>query len=141
MFNYTKILLLFFALVAFSARTCVKDTNTSEIKDIPAPLEAKPKEVPKLLTSDKNSFEECSKITRGVLITHCGSCHQSSLESHKAGAIAFFDLDKGINWHTSLSEDNLQGIARRTQNKSTITEQQKEAIAVFLKLKELQLKQ
>ncbi len=141
MFTYTKILMFLFALVAFSVRTCVQDTNTSEIKDIPTPLEAKPKEVPKLLIAEENSFEGCSKITRGVLITHCGSCHQSSLDSHKAGAIQIFDLDMGINWHTSLSEENLPGIAQRTQNKSTITEQQKEAIAIFLKLKESQLKE
>ncbi|MBT8304471.1 MAG: hypothetical protein KJP09_08385, partial [Bacteroidia bacterium] len=84
-------------------------------------------------------FEECSKITRSVLITHCGSCHQSSLDTHKAGAIAIFDLDKGINWHTDLAEEHLHGIAKRTQNKSTVSEQQKEAISIFLELKELEL--
>ncbi len=137
MFNHTNILLLSFALVAFSMRTCVKDANTSEVKDIVAPLEVKPDS----LASNKNSFDECSEITRGVLITFCGSCHQSSLDSHKAGAIEIFDLDMKANWHAYLSEENLQGIDRRTQNKSTITKQQKEAIATFLNLKEAQLKQ
>ncbi|MEW7292128.1 hypothetical protein [Aquimarina sp. 2304DJ70-9] len=136
MFAYTKILPLIFALVVFSAHTCVYDTNTSKTEDIVVPIEVKTEQ----LTSDKSSFEECSEITRGVLITHCGSCHQSSLESHKAAAIQFFDLDMGVNWHTSLSIENLHGIAQRTQNKSPITEQQKEAITTFLKLKELQLK-
>ncbi len=137
MFNHTNILLLSFALVAFSIRTCVKDTNTSEVKDIVVPLEVKPDS----LASNKNSFDECSEITRGVLITFCGSCHQSSLDSHKAAAIEVFDLDMKANWHTYLSEENLQGIARRTQNKSTITKHQKEAIATFLNLKEAQLQQ
>ncbi|MBQ4819308.1 hypothetical protein [Aquimarina sp. MMG016] len=136
MLNFTKILLLFFALVVLSTRTCVQDTSTSEVEDIIIPIEMKTNQ----LTSDEPSFEKCSAITRGVLITHCGSCHQSSLESHKIGAIQIFDLDMGANWHTSLSEEHLQGIAGRIKNKSAVTQKQKEAIDVFLQLKESQLK-
>ncbi len=139
MLNYTKILLLSFALVAFSAHTCVQDTNTSKVEYI-VPPKVESKEVSKPLISDENSFDKCSEITRGVLITFCGSCHQSTLDSHKAGAIKVFDLDLGVNWHTSLSQENLEGIAHRTQNKD-ITEQEKEAIVTFLKLKDLQLEQ
>ncbi len=142
MFNYTKIVFIVFALVVFSARTCVQDTSTSSLEEekITTTIETKAdKANTEAFTPIKSSFEECSKITRGVLITHCGSCHQSSLNSHKAGAIKFFDLDMGTHWHTSLSQENLPGIARRTQNKSTITKHQKEAIATFLKLKDLQL--
>ncbi|GAA4278643.1 hypothetical protein [Aquimarina mytili] len=136
MFIHTKIWLLSFALVVLVLRTCVQDMSTSEVTDIVPPLEEKKNISTKI--SNENSFEECSEITRGVLITFCGSCHQSSLDSHKAGAIQVFDLDKMANWHTSLSEENLNGIARRTQNKD-ITDQKKEAIATFIKLKELQL--
>ncbi len=139
MFNYTKILLLSFALVAFfSAHTCVQDSNTSVEYIVPPKVESK--KPSKLSTHDENSFDKCSKITRGVLITFCGSCHQSTLDSHKADAIKVFDLDLGVNWHTSLSQENLEGIARRTQNKD-ITEHEKEAITAFLKTKDLQLKQ
>ncbi|RZV60411.1 MAG: hypothetical protein EX254_08750 [Flavobacteriaceae bacterium] len=125
------------ALVLFLVHNCVHDSNAPQMVDIESPSE--PKTI--VAKSDGESFEECSKITRSVLITHCGSCHQSSLDTHKAGAIAIFDLDKGANWHTDLAEEHLHGIAKRTQNKSTISEQQKEAISIFLELKELELTQ
>ncbi len=134
---YTKILPFVVVLVAFSLRTCIQDTSSSEIVDVKSQTK-KAVEHPTLKT---NEFEECSEITRGVLITHCGSCHQSTLDSHKAAAIKVFDLDKKADWHTSLVLENLEGITSRTENKSTITDQQKEAIATFLELKELRLKE
>ncbi|GAA4271553.1 hypothetical protein U6A24_13280 [Aquimarina gracilis] len=134
---YTKILPFVVVLVAFSLRTCTKDTGTSEIVDITSKTDSKIDNS----TADTGSFEECSEITRGVLITHCGSCHQSSLESHKTGAIKVFDLDKKVDWHTSLALENLEGITSRTKNKSSISDLQKEAIATFLELKALQLKE
>ncbi len=124
-------------IVAITLRTCIQDQSTSEIKETVISIEANPEEFSKLAISANTSFEECSKITRGVLITFCGSCHQSSLDSHKAGAIKVFDLEMKTNWHVSLSIENLEGIARRTKNKNT-TEQQKKAIATFLELKESQ---
>ena len=136
MFSNTKIILLFSILVAFMAHTCVQETTTTKVEDVATPTEEKTQ----VITTHEPSFEECSEITRGVLITHCGSCHQSTLETHKAAAIQFFDLDQGANWHNALSAENLHGISNRTLNKSSITEQQKEAITTFLKLKEKQLK-
>ena len=137
MFTSTKIALLSsLALVAFLAHTCVQKTTTTKVEDIAVPVEEKMEAI----TTHKPSFEECSEITRGVLITHCGSCHQSTLDTHKAAATQFFDLDQGTNWHNALSAENLHGISKRTLNKSTITEQQKEAITTFLELKEAQLK-
>lgn len=136
MLDYTKIALLLFALFAFSARTCVQNSYVSIRDGYVAPLEEKTNVLP----LGDNSFEECSAITREVLIRFCGSCHQSTLDSHKIEAIKFFDLDLGVNWHNSLSEENLPGIARRIENKNEIIKQHKEAITTFLKLKELQLK-
>ncbi|MBL8326269.1 MAG: hypothetical protein JNJ89_15060 [Rubrivivax sp.] len=44
---------------------------------------------------------------------HCGSCHQSSRPSHKAAAIAIYDLDRD-DWHTMLTVPRLQaGFPRR----------------------------
>ncbi|MFD2562341.1 hypothetical protein [Aquimarina rubra] len=115
----------------------MKERDTFYIEKVETSTGPKPYPV----NADKSTFEENSKITRAVLITHCGSCHQSSLDSHKIEAIKIFDLDMATNWHTSLSVDNLPGIASRTKNKSAISSAQKEAIDIFLRLKELQLKE
>ncbi len=132
-----KIGLLSFTLLAFIMHNCVQNTSVAKMEDVETPVEP----ISTMPPSDENAFEECSEITHQVLITHCGSCHQSSLKTHKAGAIAIFDLDKNADWHEALSEHDLQGIAQRTQNKSAITDEQNEAIAVFLKLKATQLNQ
>jgi len=134
---FTKISLLTLTLIIFLVHNCVQNNNAPKLVNIEPSSESTLADS----TSSPKSFKACSEITHSVLITHCGSCHQSSLKTHKAGAIAIFDLDQGANWHMALSEENLQGIANRTENKSTISEQQKEAIAVFLELKELQLAQ
>ncbi len=134
--GFIKILLCSFALTTVFIRNCVKDATVSIVE---SPVtDNQPK-----IEGNKGSdivFEENSKITRGVLITHCGSCHQSTLESHKAGAIKIFDLDQGSNWHQTLEEEHLLGITNRTKNKNSISEIQKEAIHTFIALKEIQLK-
>lgn len=44
---------------------------------------------------------------------HCGTCHQSTRPSHKAAAIAVYDLDRD-DWHTMLTVPRLQrGFPRR----------------------------
>jgi mono/diheme cytochrome c family protein len=46
-------------------------------------------------------------------MAHCGSCHQSTLASHKAAAIAIYDLDRD-DWYTMLTVPRLQaGFPRR----------------------------
>ncbi len=137
MVTNTKILQLAFVLVISSTHTCVKETDSSYVEKIETTSAINTRPV----NADKKTFEKNSKITRAVLITHCGSCHQSSLDSHQPEAIKIFDLDLAANWHISLSKENLSGIANRTQNKSAITTAQKEAITTFLQLKEQQLKQ
>ncbi|MCK8520167.1 hypothetical protein M0D21_01240 [Aquimarina sp. D1M17] len=132
MINHVKISLIGFALTVLSLRTCVKEnTQVSEAATIPVSTEEKEN-----VNLTENKFEEHSKTTRGVLITHCGSCHQSTLDSHKVGAIKIFDLDRGNKWHITLKEEHLDGIANRTQNKNTITDEQKRSISSFLELKE-----
>lgn len=110
---------------------CLHETSHTNVENTMIPVETSTS----LPVSNEKSFEMCSKITREVLITHCGSCHQSSLTTHKSGAIAIFDLDKGANWHNALSEEHLESISNRTENKTSITKMQKEAIASFIKLK------
>lgn len=85
-----------------------------------------------------STFSQSSEATRLVLVEHCGKCHQSTLSSHKPGALAIFDLDAMEDWHVKLTEDNLEGISGRTRNKS-ITDQERAAIREFLTLKEVQL--
>lgn len=128
---FLKILLLPLTFITLFAQGCVWNTQTATMEDITPSTEVQTV----TLEPDDSEFEKCSEITRGVLITHCGSCHQSTLDTHKLGAIAVFDLDKGADWHTSLVEENLEGISNRILNRSTITEEQKEAVALFLEIK------
>ncbi len=139
---YLKIGFLSFLLLAFTMHTCVNTTSVAaaESKENTNPTDSEIVEpIPEMTSINDNVFEDNSEITRQVLITHCGSCHQSTLDTHKAGAIAVFDLDKNASWHTNLSEHHLPGITNRTQNKGEITDEQKEAITVFLELKKTQL--
>ncbi len=131
-----KISSFLLTFVALCAQSCVHNTHTSKMEDFVPATDLQTT----VVNPDEGVFEKCSLTTRGVLITHCGSCHQSSLETHKPGAIAIFDLDKGANWHTSLHSEHLEGISNRILNKSSITEEQKEDITRFLEIKEELLK-
>lgn len=84
-------------------------------------------------------FAERSEGTRLVLVEHCGKCHQSTLDSHKPGAIAIFDLDAMEQWHDKLTEKNLEGLDGRTKNKSGVTDGERAIIQEFLALKKAQL--
>jgi len=137
MSHFIKIGLFSFTLFAFIVHNCKLNTPVVTAEDTIIQVES----IATITPPDDNAFGESSEITRLILITHCGKCHQSSLETHKAGAIAIFDLDKNTHWHDALSEHHLPGITQRTQNKNSITEEQKEAIALFLELKEKQLNQ
>lgn len=81
------------------------------------------------------TFLAASENARLVLISHCGSCHQSSLDSHKSGAIAFFDLDMGPDWHVNLKMDNINSLEQRVRSNTSITAQDKEALLHFVELK------
>ncbi len=130
-----KIQFLTIVLLVGLVHRCVKEQPIETFEDNALPIEAT-----KSLTSDDiMSFDECSEITRNVLITHCGSCHQSTLTTHKPGAIAIFDLDKKTQWHSNLSVHDLQGLMQRTKNKNSITEAQLDAIGMFVQLKTAQI--
>ncbi len=49
---------------------------------------------------------------RELIRPDCGSCHTSSLETAKPGAIRVFDLVKE-DWAASMSAEQLQGFQRR----------------------------
>jgi hypothetical protein len=85
------------------------------------------------------TFAQSSEATRLALVEHCGKCHQSTLSSHKPGAIAVFDLDAMAAWHDKLVDGNLGGIDKRTKNKPAVTDNQRTAILEFLALKQEQL--
>jgi hypothetical protein len=54
---------------------------------------------------------------RGHAKAHCGTCHQSSLPSHKAAAVAIYDLDRA-DWFVTLTVPRLQrGFPRRLNAK------------------------
>jgi hypothetical protein len=86
-----------------------------------------------------SAFSKASEGTRQVLIQHCGRCHQSTLATHKAGAIAIFDLDRMDQWHYNLTEETLEGLARRTSNNSSVTDEERAFIEEFVALKQEQL--
>ncbi len=86
-----------------------------------------------------DSFKTLSEQARVALLLPCGRCHQSTLESHKAGAVAIFDLDAGEQWHTNLNEDRLNGLERRAKGNSSLSVEEREQIAEFVALKQAQL--
>lgn len=92
-------------------------------------------------TADEPSplFSLLSEQARVALIVPCGRCHQSTLDSHKPGAVAIFDLDAGDAWHTNLDEDKLSGLARRAKGNSSLSEEERGQIASFVDQKRAQL--
>jgi hypothetical protein len=84
-------------------------------------------------------FTVISEQARLALILPCGRCHQSTLDTHKPGAVAVFDLDAGDLWHTNLDEGKLNGLDSRTKNKAGISEEERVQIAEFVALKRTQL--
>ncbi len=85
------------------------------------------------------SFAKVSENTRIALLLPCGRCHQSTLASHKPGAIAIFDLDTGELWHSQLNEERLNGLDRRTKGSSSLSEKERAQIAEFVAIKRTQL--
>lgn len=86
-----------------------------------------------------SSFEEVSEHSRIALIEPCGRCHQSSLDTHKKGAIAIFDLDQNENWHSNLKKTHLEGLLGRADGNSAISKDQLQHIEQFIRLKEKML--
>jgi hypothetical protein len=87
------------------------------------------------------SFSAVSENTRVALIEPCGRCHQSSLASHKPGAVAIFDLDAGEQWHSNLNKERLNGLDRRAMGNSSLSEEERKQIAEFVALKGAQLRE
>jgi hypothetical protein len=64
---------------------------------------------PEPLIASPRSMEEHAGLkeeTRDLAKPECGSCHQSSLETAKPGAIAVFDLD-AEDWASRMNADRL----------------------------------
>ncbi len=96
-------------------------------------------EKPNPMTKNNPEYSKISETTRVALIEPCGSCHQSSLDTHKAGAIAIFDLDQGEQWHLNLKQGNLEGLLGRTKSNSAISEEEYAAIEEFVAQKRAEL--
>lgn len=136
MFRVKKITTIgIFAGLISLAFTCTERHRKLNVKHTPAPItkDSAPLEE---LTPD---FAEISEGTRIALVQHCGHCHQSTLASHKPGAVAVFDLDAMEQWHNKLTKKNLEGLDRRTKSKASVTEKQRVIIEEFLALKLVQL--
>ncbi|MGI9550243.1 MAG: hypothetical protein ACR2MT_03510 [Aurantibacter sp.] len=112
------------------AFTCERNKKLN-VEHTPAPI-SKDSEPP---DESSPTFAESSEGTRLALVEHCGKCHQSTLASHKAGAIAIFDLDAMEEWHIKLTMKNLEGVDGRTKNKSAVTDEERAYIEEFLALK------
>lgn len=118
----------FFCAVVFLPRSCQQRVDK-------APKEqtvSTPAEKQETTADSTASFTVVSEGTRVALIEPCGRCHQSTLDTHKAGAIAIFDLDKGEAWHTTLKEEHLSGLERRAMGNASISEEEREQIVAFL---------
>lgn len=87
------------------------------------------------LAKNSSDISKSSEGTRVALIEPCGRCHQSTLDTHKAGAIAIFDLDQGEQWHLTLKEENLEGLLGRTESNSAISEEEYAIIEEFVSQK------
>lgn len=85
------------------------------------------------------TFAEVSENTRRTLLLPCGRCHQSTLATHKPGAIAIFDLDAGEQWHSRLNEERLSGLDRRTRGSSSLSDEERAQIAEFVALKRVSM--
>lgn len=135
MFDYSKIVppIILAAMVSL-VFTCADTQKKPDEKVGHGPGKAELK----TQTATSTAFSETSEGTRIVLVQHCGKCHQSSLETHKPGAVAIFDLDAMEEWHVKLSEKNLEGLGRRTKNNKAITDKEFAVIEEFLALKRAQ---
>ncbi len=129
------ILAAIFAGVASMAFKCVERRDAPVVKQttIPDRKETQP------YTETTSTFTETSEATRKTLVQHCGRCHQSTLASHKPGAIAVFDLDRRELWHDKLNVKTLEGLGRRIKTNSSISEEERAVIEEFVALKQSQL--
>ncbi|NAS13283.1 hypothetical protein [Poritiphilus flavus] len=121
---------------ALLAHTCKQQDGKSLVHQ----WEESETAIPENTAEAEKLFEEASEQTRVALIEPCGRCHQSTLKTHKAAAIAFFDLDQGENWHMDLDEDNLEGLAGRANSNKAISDTERENISLFITLKKAKLK-
>ena len=69
---------------------------------------------------------------RVILIKPCGSCHQSSLPTQKAGALAVYDLDDTDNWYKEMTIEEFDGVERRLSNRDQFSEEQAAMMLEFI---------
>lgn len=115
--------------------TCIERHNKPSVEQSSLPVIEKPKPTSETFSA----FSEASEGTRVALIQACGRCHQSTLASHKPKAVAIFDLDCREQWHDKLTEENLEGLARRAKKNNAISEEEFVLIEAFLSQKRKQL--
>ena len=115
--------------------TCLRPTDKKESDSDPVSLSAKKTAILDTLPN----FPTASENARLALIVSCGRCHQSTLESHKPGAVAIFDLDEGEQWHSKLTLERLPGMERRAKGNASLSEEEKDQIVQFITLKRAQL--
>lgn len=115
--------------------TCLHGTDKPQKAQATPPLAVKLPTAPDTATS----FEAVSENARIALLKPCGRCHQSTLDSHKPGAVAIFDLDAGEQWHAKLNEERLNGLDRRAKGNSSLSEEERSQISEFVALKRVSM--
>lgn len=119
--------------------TCLHRSDKSHMEHGSRPTAEKERPVSEEVTPAPDStasFSVVSESARKALIVSCGRCHQSTLDSHKPGAIAVFDLDLGEQWHATLNAEQLTGMDRRAKGNTTLNKEQRRMIAEFVARKE-----
>lgn len=122
--------------------TCLQRSDKSEMKPGSSPQAEEERpfgEEVKPAPDSTASFSAVSESARKALVVSCGRCHQSTLDSHKPGAIAVFDLDLGKQWHATLNAEQLTGMDRRAKGNTSLNEEQRRMISAFVALKQAQL--
>jgi hypothetical protein len=128
--------------VLLMPNTCVQRTARAPAEQTPHSPAADANPVAEKIipvTDSLVSFSAVSESARSALIISCGRCHQSTLDSHKPGAIAIFDLDQGAQWHAGLNREQLSGLDRRAKGNTSLNEEQRNLIAEFVALKRTHL--
>jgi hypothetical protein len=141
---------IFSVLVAFTLlmpNTCLKQAEKPPVEDPETPVvehtgkplledsDQPPVEISDSILIPAPPFSSLSENARIALVLPCGRCHQSTLESHKPGAVAIFDLDAGELWHSDLNEERLNGLGRRAAGNSSLSEEERGQIAEFVAMK------
>jgi cytochrome c553 len=76
---------------------------------------------------------ELAASVRGVIVEHCGRCHDGARPTANPAALRVFDL-RAADWTRPMSEEQLKKVTGRTKSLD-LTEELHAAIAQFIEVK------